>query len=74
MFVERKKDLVREELKQKLHAIRHEISPQLRIRARSRRGAAVTRFKNAETTHAWRDAVRWLATHLVEVASPQPAL
>lgn len=66
-FVTMKKNIVREEYKGRLLGINDRLDAELRIRARSRRGAAVSRFKNTENSKAWRDAVQWLAVNLAQL-------
>lgn len=63
-FVEMKKGLVRDELKNRLNEVRDKLTAKSRMRGRSRRGAAVTRFKNTATIRTWEDALRWLVNEI----------
>ncbi len=63
-FVEEKKGLVREEYKTRLNEMKEKLTAKSRMRGRSRRGAAVTRFKNSATIGAWEDSLRWFIDNI----------
>lgn len=69
LHVELKKGLVREEYKSRLNEMKEKLTVKSRMRGRSRRGAAVTRYKNTATIAAWEDALKWFIDNIYTAAS-----